>query len=367
MSAERPTFLQSAARPLLMAPDNFTPPARTPWGGRRIAGEYKAGVALPAWDGRSVVGESWELSVAPELPGRLDDGRLLAEVIAADPEAYLGREARLGRRATALLVKWLDADDNLSVQIHPSDDYAALGPGQCGKPECWYVVDHAPGAGIYLGLADGVRPAQLRAGLESGGDIRPMLRFTQVQRGDLYCLEPGTPHALGSGVVLLEPQFVAPGKQGITYRYWDWNRRYDAQGRPDPAGKARELHVEHALAVTRFAEASDPVWLAAHRCRAGSAASEGPARLEALAAPDGSAAVMDQHLRIARLVGSGEQAVPGWDALIGLTVVSGSVRVGDGADALEVSAGRTAAIPAAWSGAPLQLRGAHALLSAAAA
>jgi mannose-6-phosphate isomerase class I len=367
MPPARPNFLQSSARPWLMAPDNFTPPARTPWGGRRIAAQYKAGLALPAWDGQSVVGESWELSVTPELPGRIDDGRPLADVLGADAEAYLGREARLGRRATALLVKWLDADDNLSVQIHPSDDYPALAPTECGKPECWYVVDHEPGAGIYLGLSAGVSAAQLRAGLEAGADISPLLRFTEVQRGDLYCLEPGTPHALGRGVVLLEPQFVAPGKQGLTYRYWDWNRRYDASGRQDPAGKPRELHLAHALAVTRFAEASDPAWLDAHRCRVGVADSTGTATLQLLAGPAGDAAVLDRHLCIARLSGSGQLALPDWDALIGLTVVSGSVRVGEGTDCLEVRAGRTAVIPAAWGGAPLELHGAHALLSAAAA
>ena len=100
-------------RPLLLEADNFTPPGRTPWGGRRIVDELKAqsGIAVTG-----PVGESWELSVEPDFPSRLAEGPTLEEVLRADP-ALLGREAKAG--STALLVKLIDTADNLSLQIHP--------------------------------------------------------------------------------------------------------------------------------------------------------------------------------------------------------------------------------------------------------
>ena len=72
-------------------------------------------------------------------------------------------------------------------------------------------------------------------------------------------------HAVGRGVTLVEPQYVAPGRRGVTLRYWDWNRRYDAHGKQDANGQARELHVERALEVTDWARTSDPAYLAARR------------------------------------------------------------------------------------------------------
>src|SRR5882757_7061765 len=104
------TKLSAMPRPVLLSADNFTSPARTPWGGRRIVSRYKSALGLsPALHGQAI-GESWELSLGPELPSRLEDGRFLHEAIAADPRAFLGLEASAG--SSALLVKWLDADDH---------------------------------------------------------------------------------------------------------------------------------------------------------------------------------------------------------------------------------------------------------------
>ena len=139
------------------------PPSRTPWGGTKIRGHFKAGLDLPHSEGR--VGESWEVSVEPSFPSRLSgSNRLLSEVISDDPEAWLGEVVcrRFGGQ-TPLLVKLLDAQDNLSVQVHPEHGDPELGPGESGKPEGWVVLDAEPGAGLYLGFKPGVDRERVRS------------------------------------------------------------------------------------------------------------------------------------------------------------------------------------------------------------
>src|SRR5690606_38348546 len=92
----------------------------------------------------------------------------------------------------------------------------------------------------------------VRRALAGERSLRELLRFVPVEPGDFFVIDAGTPHAIGEGLTLVEPQHVVPGLRGVTYRYWDWDRRYDAQGRPSPEGEPRALHAEHALAVTRF-------------------------------------------------------------------------------------------------------------------
>jgi mannose-6-phosphate isomerase class I len=350
-----------ALRPVLLRPDNFTPPARTPWGGRLIAGQYKAALGLPAELTSQAVGEAWELSLGPELPSRTLDGRLLHEIVAQDRVGYLGAEASRG--ASALLVKWLDAADELSVQIHPRVDDPALGPDETGKPECWYIVACQPGAGIYLGLQPGVSAAAMRSALENAADVAALLRFREVAPGDFYLLQPGLPHAVGRGVTLIEPQYVAPGKKGLTLRYWDWNRRYDAAGKADPNGRARELHVERALSVTEWERASDSAWLAQQRTALGTADCAAAARCELLCGTESDAPVRSQYLRAARVCGSGSVRLPGWDCLCALTVIEGHVVLRGAFGSVQVDRGSTAAIPAALSGLECALAGAHALVS----
>ncbi|MCA9530843.1 MAG: class I mannose-6-phosphate isomerase, partial [Myxococcales bacterium] len=263
--------------PLLLAPAPCTDPERTPWGGRRIVERYGRTVPRDVPDD-APVGESWELSVTPDFPSRLDDGRLLSEVLASDPAQLLGAEAARG--GTALLVKLLDAAQALSVQIHPRDDYSGLGDAESGKPESWYVLDRAPGAGLYLGLRRGVDEGSLRAAITAGADASALLSFVPVEPGDFFVIDAGTAHAIGPGVTLVEPQRVVPGRRGVTYRYWDWNRRYDAAGRPvdadAPDGRARTLHLEHALAVTDWDAPREAALLASARCAAGAPRPSGP-------------------------------------------------------------------------------------------
>lgn len=344
----------SGLRPRLLDGANFTPTHRTPWGGERIQTLKRLDVpGAPAL----VVGEAWELSLGPEFPSETDDGEALADVVAADEAAWLGAET--GRGRSALLVKLLDAGEPLSVQIHPLDGDPELSADEAGKPESWVVVDHAPGAGLFLGFREDVDEAQVAETLEKDGDLKPLLYFVPVARGDCFVIEAGTPHCIGAGVTVVEPQHVAPGKKGVTYRYWDWNRRYDAWGRPDPTGRPRELHRDRALAVTEWDGPRGEALLDAIRVRAGDPDVDGRARLGPLIGPSG-AALESNHLRVARLEGRGRVALPGWPVLMGLTVLAGEVEVAG----VVAEVGRTMAIPADLGAAEVELDRGHAILSA---
>jgi mannose-6-phosphate isomerase len=311
------------------------------------------------------VGESWELSAGVELPSIAVTGEPLAALLAEEPDAMLGEEAAVGRSTTALVVKWLDAGDDLSLQIHPEDDTPGLLPSEGGKVEAWYVLAHEPAARIYLGFNPEVSERDVKRVLALGDDLSALMAQRPVEVGDLILLEPGTPHAIGRGITLLEPQQVTPDKRALTYRYWDWNRRYDASGNPNPLGAPRALHVSEALACTHWQRATDPSWLAS-RCHAfGAADVAGQARCETLCAAardQEPAALRSEALRIARLSGTGKTQLPGWPALRSLTVVEGTVML----DALRVPRGTTVAIPAACGALPCSLEAAHAVVCAVA-
>jgi Phosphomannose isomerase type I len=342
---------------VLLRADNFTPVARTPWGGTRIAAHYKRGQL--AGVAQSVVGESWEVSVEPDFPARLQDGTDLRDFIAADPERVLGAEHRRGRAGTALLVKLIDTAEPLSVQIHPSDGYDRLAPGDCGKPESWYVVERAPGAGLYLGFQRGVDERAVRRALEQELSLEPLMCFVPVEPGDCFAIDAGMPHAIGAGLTLVEPQHVLPGRRGVTYRYWDWNRRYDASGQPSASGTPRPLHVEDALAVTDWSRFARADFLDTIRMRAGEPALSGPAAALPLL---GGSGLPSAFLQVTRIAGEGPAALPYGDRLQSVTVLAGSVAVGP----LRVAAGRSAVVPACAANLPLVLERAHALVCAVA-
>ena len=250
--------LRGPVKPL---PDNVTPPTRTPWGGRRIFSALKRGLpGIPAADEAPVVGESWEISDDPAFPsdvpfpvGNETHVVSLSEALdlfaglllgAADAAAFGGR--------LPLLVKLIDAQDDLSVQVHPPREHAGLRPGLSGKSEAWVILAREPGAGIYLGLAEAADEPVLRETLARGEDLSSLLPFVPVRPGEVFGVPAGTVHAIGRGCTLLEIQRFSPPATGMTYRLWDWNRRYDERGRPDPAGRPRELHVDDALSVIDF-------------------------------------------------------------------------------------------------------------------
>ena len=343
-------------RPLLLQPDNFTPPGRTPWGGRRIAEGLKLGAGLEV---RGVVGEAWELSVEPDFPSRIVDGPTLDEVLRTDP-ALLGAGAALG--STALLVKLVDAADDLSVQIHPTDADPQLAPDEGGKPEAWYIIDAEPDAGLYLGFRDGVSRQDIEAAIDHEGEVDALMSFVPVSPGDVFLIEPGTPHAIGKGVLLLEPQRVSPGKRGVTYRYWDWNRKYDAAGQLDRVGRSRELHRERALDVTNWDGPREDALLDRVFHRSGPAPIGASASLEILASETGP--LTSEIFLLRRLAGSGRLELGADNRLRSLTVLDGRLSLHHGETVLELARGQTAALPACLGPVRVELDSAHAMLCA---
>lgn len=341
------TFLE----PCLLRGDNVTPLSRTPWAGTRIATRYKSTLTVP-----DHIGESWEVSVEPDFPSITEDGQRLGERIATDRVGWLGKHAE-AHGGLGLLVKLLDAADALSVQIHPHDDDAALGADESGKPECWYILDADEGAGIFLGLAPGVDLAGMRAALDGDADVSKLLNFVPCARGDFFVLPPGTPHAVGPGLTLIEPQRVLPGRRGLTYRYWDHGRRYDADGKRDPEGSPRPLHVERALAVTDWRAPRGVDLVDSLRLRLGPPDLSRSPEIETLCAPE--ATLPFPYLCAERIVGTGRLELGTTETCRSLTVVEGEVELGG----LVVSAGRSALIPVHSGPITATLRGAHGLMA----
>jgi mannose-6-phosphate isomerase len=176
--------------------------------------------------GNGPIGESWVVSNHPK-GSCLVDGVSLRELI---------QEGDL-----PFLVKFIDTLDNLSVQVHPGDEFAKKIENSLGKTECWIILSAKPGAGIYLGLKENIGEKEFKMALEAGVNMSSYLNFYSVSKGDFYFVPAGTPHAIGKDVFLAEVQ----QSSGITYRVWDWNR-------VGLDGKPRELHIEKALKVIDF-------------------------------------------------------------------------------------------------------------------
>lgn len=208
------------------------------WGGRNLERLY--GRRLPP----GPVAESWEISAHPELPTRALQGawqgHTLIKAVSELGAALVGTRAmRLPCDARfPLLVKLLDAAQNLSVQVHPDDAYACEHEdGDSGKTECWYILHAEPGVELIYGLSREASPEQLRRAIAEGM-ISEWLARLPVQAGDCVFVPAGTVHAITAGAVLVEIQ----QNSNATYRVYDWER-VDANGRP------RELHIERALDV----------------------------------------------------------------------------------------------------------------------
>ncbi|MDR0518758.1 MAG: class I mannose-6-phosphate isomerase [Clostridiales Family XIII bacterium] len=195
------------------------------WGGQRLKNEYGKITDLP------VVAESWELSLNDAgLSSVANTGVTLREWLRY-PQGF------------PILVKLIDAKEDLSVQVHPGDAYAQRVEGGFGKTELWYVVDHDPDAALYIGFNRRVTRSEVEEAVRSHR-LRELLRRVSVRRGDVYFIPAGTVHAIGKGNLLAEIQ----QNSDVTYRLYDYGRR-GADGKP------RELHVEKALEVMDFDQA----------------------------------------------------------------------------------------------------------------
>ncbi len=197
---------------------------QTPWGGNAFRQLY----------GRSIpdehTGESLEVSVVPGMNSRLTDGTELSEYLALHGEAAMGR----GCQSLPLLLKLIDAQDTLSVQVHPNDEFARQTEGKSGKTEAWYILSAREGAFLVYGL-QGIRSKEMLKHSAMDGTIEQHLRKIPVHAGETYYIPAGTVHAIGEGLLIYEIQ----QSSDITYRFFDWNRL-------DQNGNARPLHIDRA-------------------------------------------------------------------------------------------------------------------------
>ena len=218
------------------------------WGGRRLADLLAA--PLP---GDGPIGEAWVLSDREDHPSRVSHGplkgRTIGELLDQFPGQMLGRLAPRFRRFPILL-KFLDAREMLSVQVHPSDAHKDLLPkGESGKTEAWVVLEAGAKSRIYAGLKPGTTAEDLRQALSNGSVAGHLACFTP-KPGDGVFLPAGTVHTLGGGVVVFEVQ----QNSDVTFRLYDWGH-VDAK-----TGQPRPLQGEQALACIDFAaHAAGPV------------------------------------------------------------------------------------------------------------
>ena len=213
------------------------------WGGSRINDEFGKGIALEP------LAETWECSTHPDGPsyavGGEFDGQSLAEILKAHPE-YLGTHPERGE-GLPILIKFIDARRNLSVQVHPTDDFAAAHEnGQRGKTEMWYVLDAAKDAKLVYGLRHDTDAEALRESIENG-TVEKHLQTVPIAKNDVFFIEAGTIHAIGAGALIAEIQ----QSSNLTYRLYDYDR-------VDKNGHKRPLHVQKALAAANLRSSTAP-------------------------------------------------------------------------------------------------------------
>ena len=183
-----------------------------------------------------VIAESWELSTHPDgLTLLKGSGESLRDYLKNNPAA--GGSCVSENGDLPILVKLIDAQNALSVQVHPDDTYAAK-VGQRGKTELWHILDAAPGAGIYLGVKESVSREEFKRHIAEN-TVEQILRWVPVKAGESYYIPAGTLHAIGAGCLIYEVQ----QSSNLTYRVYDY-------GRLGTDGKPRQLHIEDALAVS---------------------------------------------------------------------------------------------------------------------
>jgi mannose-6-phosphate isomerase len=189
------------------------------WGGQKLKTEYGKTTEL------AVVAESWELSLHEAGLSRIAGTDVTLRDWLRRPKDF------------PILVKLIDAKEDLSVQVHPGDDYAFAKGNRRGKTEMWYVIDHDPDAVLYIGFKRDVTRREISEAVRTGS-FTELLRKVTVRRGDVYFIPAGTVHAIGKGNLIAEIQ----QNSDTTYRLYDY-------GRLGPDGQPRQLHVEQALDV----------------------------------------------------------------------------------------------------------------------
>lgn len=227
-------------------PLKFKPiPREMIWGGNKLKKYYNKDFPADA-----KIGESWEISAYPGYISVVSNGFLQGNTILELTEVYM--DDLVGEKVFErfgiefpLLVKIIDANDDLSVQVHPDDEIAARRHDGRGKTEMWYVLDSEAGAELISGFNRETSPQLLREKLKSGR-LTDILNFEKVNPGDVFFMPAGRVHAIGKGIVLAEIQQTSD----LTYRIYDWDR-LDAEGNP------RQLHIDLAMEAIDFGIYSD--------------------------------------------------------------------------------------------------------------
>ena len=216
------------------------------WGGNRLNDDFGKNIDC------SPLAETWECSTHPDgqsvVASGAFQGKLLGDVLAEHPD-YLGThpmQTTGGKPKLPILIKFIDAKKNLSVQVHPNDAYALANENSLGKTEMWYVLAARKGATLVHGFKQDMDAERVKKAIVAG-NIEQYLNQVQVHKDDLFYIEAGTVHAIGSGVLVAEIQ----ESSNLTYRLYDYRR-------VDKNGKQRELHIEKALGVMNYASTAAP-------------------------------------------------------------------------------------------------------------
>lgn len=220
-----------------MKPFKLIPPLKDYiWGGTRLRDEYGKKTTL------NRIAESWELACHKDgtsiISGGEYDGMSLEQFRTEHPEAF-GINCTKSEKFP-VLVKLIDARDNLSVQVHPDNKYALEHEGEYGKTEMWYIVDCEPDSELIYGFKDKISKKEFRSAIENNTLLDKVNRVP-VKKGDVFFIKAGTLHAIGKGILIAEIQ----QNSNTTYRVYDYDRK-DSDGNP------RELHIDKAVDVTKL-------------------------------------------------------------------------------------------------------------------
>ncbi len=212
------------------------------WGGERLKKDFhKDSTMVP-------LAETWECSTHPDGASIVDSGsekgKTLTEVLHAHPE-YIGTHPHT-KDELPILVKLIDAQKDLSVQVHPDDDYALKYENSLGKSELWYVLDACQGAKLVYGFAHDMTPQEVLESLENK-TIEKHLQKVNVMKDDVFFVKAGTVHAIGEGVLVAEIQ----ESSNLTYRLYDYDRK-------DKNGNPRQLHIDRAMEVMDMKFSGEP-------------------------------------------------------------------------------------------------------------
>lgn len=205
------------------------------WGGTKLKTEYNKKTDLQK------VAESWELSTHKDGESIIADGEFKGKKLSE----YISANDVLGKRAKAfdffpILIKFIDAKDNLSVQVHPDDEYSLKNNGEYGKTEMWYVLGAEEGATLYHGFKKKITKEEFSERIKNN-TLLEVLNKVPVKKGDVFFIESGTVHAIGAGIMICEIQ----QNSNTTYRVYDYGRR-------DKDGNTRPLHIEQAIEVANL-------------------------------------------------------------------------------------------------------------------